>query len=101
MDSINFTATRKRFCSSLHYNGDSSYLFANGAEIIKFKENDSEIVANPLCLGNISEDFSSANMKKTGLYGSVFDFSVDHRVTSVDDILDIRKYLMKKLKCKI
>ena len=46
------------------YNGDNSYLFVNGREIIKFKAKDSEIVANPLCLGNISEDFPSANMKK-------------------------------------
>ena len=61
---INFTATRKKFCLSLHYNGDNSYLFANGTEIIKFKAKDSEIVANLLCLGNISENFSSANMKK-------------------------------------
>ena len=56
----------------------------------------SEIVANPQCLGNISEYFSVANMKKTGLYGSVSDFSVDYRFTAVDDILDIHKYLMKK-----
>ena len=87
---------QKKFCLRLHYNGDNSYLFFKGTEIIKFKANDSEIVANPLCLGNISEDFSVANMKKTGLYESVFDFSVDYRVTAVDDILDIHKYLMKK-----
>ena len=36
-------------------------------------------------------------MKKTGLFGSVFDFTVDYRVTAVDDILDIDKYLMKKM----
>ena len=80
----------------MHYNGDNSYLFGNGTEIIKFKANDSEIVANPLCLGNISEDFSSTNMKRAGLYGSVFDISIDYRVTAVDDILDIHKYLVKK-----
>ena len=33
----------------------------------KFKAKDSEIVANPLCLGNISKDFSVGNMKKAGL----------------------------------
>ena len=71
-------------------------MFVNGTEIIKFKAKDSEIVANPLCLGNISEDFSLANMKKTGLSGSVLDFSVDYGVTAVDDILDIHKYLMKE-----
>ena len=89
---INFTATRKKFSLSLHYNGDNSSLFANGTEIIKFKANDSEIIANPLCLGNISEDISSANIKKTGLYG----LHVEYRVTAVEDILDIHKYLMKK-----
>ena len=38
--------------------------FSNGKEIIKFKAKDSEIVAIPLCLGNISKDWSTDNMKK-------------------------------------
>ena len=94
--SINFTATRKKSGLGLHYDGDNSYLFVNSTKIIKFKAKDSDIVANPLCLGNISEDFSVPNMKKTGLYGFAFDFSVDYGVTSVDDILGIHKCLMKK-----
>ena len=53
MYSINFTVTRKTFCLSLHYNGANSYLFVEGTEICKFKAKDSEIVATPLCLGNI------------------------------------------------
>ena len=53
MYSINFTVTRKKFCLSLHYNGANSYLFVNGTKICKFKAKDSEIVATPLCLGNI------------------------------------------------
>ena len=53
MYSINFTVTKKKFCLSLHYNGANSYLFVNGTEIYKFKAKDSEIVATPLCLGNI------------------------------------------------
>ena len=28
--SINFTKIKARFCLSLHYNGDNSYLFVNG-----------------------------------------------------------------------
>ena len=55
--SINFTEKTKKSCLSLHYNGDNSYLFINGTEIHKFKANDSEIVAAPLCLGNISRLF--------------------------------------------
>ena len=56
---INFTVTKKKFCLSLYYNGANSYLFVNGAEIIKFKAKDSEIVATPLCSGNISKDWST------------------------------------------
>ena len=56
--SINFTENNKKSCLSLHDNGHKSYLFVNGTEIHKFKAKDSEIVANPLCLGNISKDFS-------------------------------------------
>ena len=35
-------------------------------------------------------------MKKTGLYGYVYDFSEDCDSIDVSDILDIHKYLMKK-----
>ena len=74
---MNFTENNKKVCFSLHYNGANSYLFANGTEIIKFKAKDSETVAYPLCLGNISKDFSVDNMKKAGLNGYVYDFIVD------------------------
>ena len=94
--SIKFTKENTKFCLSLHYNGASSYLFVNGTEIIKFKAKDSEITAYPLCLGNISKDWSVDNMKKTGLKGYVYDFSVDYDAIAVSDILDIHKYLMKK-----
>ena len=93
---LNFTVTKKKFCLSLHYNGVNSYLFVNGTEIYKFKAKDSEIVASPLCLGNISKDWSTDNMKKTGFNGYVYDFSVDYDATDVDDIVDIQKYLMRK-----
>ena len=96
MYSINFSEWHTKFCLSLHYNGANSYLFVNGKEIHKFKAKDSEIVATPLCLGNISKDWSVDNMKKTGLNGYVYDFSVDYDAIAIDDILDIHKYLMKK-----
>ena len=44
--------------------------FVNGVEIYKFKANYSKIDTVPLCLGNISKDFSVDNMKKTGINGS-------------------------------
>ena len=80
----------------MHCNGANSYLFVNGTEIYKFKAKDSDINVIPLCLGNISKDFSVDNMKKIGFYGYVYDFSVDYDAIAVDDILDIHKYLMKK-----
>ena len=55
MYSTNFTVHNKRFYLSLHYNGNNSYLFVNGKEIINFKSKDSEIVPYSLCLGNISK----------------------------------------------
>ena len=39
---------------------------------------------------------SVGNMKKTGFYGYVYDFSVDYYATEVGDILNIYKCLMKK-----
>ena len=95
MYSINFAVTKKNFCLSFHCNWPNSYLFVNGTEIYKFKAKDSEIVASPLCLGNISKDWLVDNMKRTGFTGYVYDFSVHYRATDVDDIKDIHKYLMK------
>ena len=36
------------------------------------------------------------NMKRTGVNGCIYDFSVDYDAIAVDDVLDIRKYLMEK-----
>ena len=93
--SINFTDHNKKFCLSLHYNGANSYLFVNGKDIHKFKAKDSEILATPFCLKNISKDWSVDNMKKTGFKGYVYGFSVDYDAIAVDDILDVHNYLMK------
>ena len=88
--------TKNKFCLGLHYDRTNSYLFVNGTKIYKFKAKDSEIAAVPLCLGNVSKNWSVDNMKKTGLNGYVYDFSVNYDAIAVDDILDIHNYLMKK-----
>ena len=54
--SINFTENNKKFWLSLNYNEKNSYSFVNGGKIYKIKAKDSEIVASPSCLGNISKD---------------------------------------------
>ena len=96
MYSIYFNVTKKKFCLSLHYNGANSYIIVNGTEIYKFKAKDSEIEATPLCLGNISKDWSLDNMKKAGFNGYVYYFSVDYDATDVDAMLDIQKYFDEK-----
>ena len=78
MYSTNFTFANKKFSLSLHYNGDNSYLFVNGKEIINFKAKDSEIVPYPLFLGGLSKDFSPPNAAKIGLDRYVYDSSVDY-----------------------
>ena len=104
MYSINFTVTKKKFCLSLHFNGANSYLFVNSKEIIKFKAKNSEIVAIPLCLGNISEDWSTGNMKKTGSNGYAYEFNVDYNDFGVVDpgkaIPFVHNYLMAKYNVK-
>ena len=67
--SINFTKHKTKFCLGLYYNRANSYLFVNETEIVEFKTKDSEVVESPLCLGNISKDFSVDNAKNSGLNG--------------------------------
>ena len=52
-------------------------------KFINSKQKNSEIVPSPLCLGNISKDWSTDNMKRTGLTGYVYDFSVDYNAINV------------------
>ena len=77
-------------------------MFVDVTDIFRFKAIDSEIVATPLCLGNISKDWSVDNMKQTGFNGYVYDFSVDY-----DDIIwwtnrwrNVMKILMKQNQLK-
>ena len=98
MFSPNFSVENETFCLSLHYNSNDSYLFVNGKEVTKFKAKypTNGLYQTQMCLRNISSDFDLIDRKSTGLYGYVYDFSVDYSTTVVDDILDINKYLMKK-----
>ena len=67
--SQNFTAVNKKFVLNLHHNADNSYLFVNGKQELKFKAKDDQIVKEILCLGNISDDWTTANAEKTGFFG--------------------------------
>ena len=96
MYSPNFTVDNKIFCLTLHYNGDNSYLFVNGEQVINFKAKSPELIKYPVCLGGLSKDCNENSRKDTGLYGNVYDFSVDYSAITIDKIVDIHNYLMKK-----
>ena len=88
---ISTSSNNKKVVLSLKYNGDDSYLIVNGLQQAKFKTANSEILSNPIGLGNISKD-----PIPTGLNGFIYDFNVNFKAISTDKIQKIHKYLMKK-----
>ena len=96
MYSPNCTVDNKIFCLSLHDNSDNSYLYVNGKEVTKFKAKNSELIKYTIYLGVLSKDYNKNSRKDTGLYGNVYDFSVDYSAITNGEILNLHKYLMKK-----
>ena len=93
----NFTDPRKIFLFSLHYNGDDSYLFVNGRQELKFKAKTDQLVKEKLCIGNLSDQWTTSESEKTGLYGNIYDFVVDYeQIVGVGPIYDMHIYLMTK-----
>ena len=93
----NFTDFSKKFVLSLHYNGDDSYLFVNGRQELKFKCKTDELVKEKLCIGNLSDQWTTRESEKTGLYGNIYDFVVDYeQISGVKPICDMHRYLMTK-----
>ena len=93
----NFTDPGKKFVLSLHYNGDDSYLFLNGRQELKFKCKTDQLVKEKLCIGNLSDQWTTSESEKTGLYGSIYDFVVDYeQIVGAKAIYGIHRYLMIK-----
>ena len=93
----NFTDFGKKFVLSLHYNGDNSYLFVNGRQELKFKAKTDQLVKEKLCIGNLSDQWTTRESEKTGVYGKISDFVVDYeQIASVKTIYDMHRYLMNK-----
>ena len=56
---------KTKFCLSLHFNSDYSYLFANEKEIHKFKaSNKTNKFLSQFCQGSISNKFDYVDSKK-------------------------------------
>ena len=93
----NFTDFGKKFMLSLHYNGDDSYLFVNGRQELKFKSKTDQLVKEKLCIGNLSDQWTTSESEKTGVYGKINDFVVDYeQILGTTKIIDMHKYLMTK-----
>ena len=93
----NFTEPNVKFVLSLHYNGNDSYLFVNGREELKFKAKNDQIISEKICLGNLSDQWTTSESEKTGLYGNIYDFVVDFKqIVGVKTIHDMHRYLMVK-----
>ena len=75
----NFTEPNKNFVLSLHYNFSNSYLFVNGTQELKFNTKSDQILKGKLCVGNLSDNWTTTNSEKTRLYGKVYDFVVDYQ----------------------
>ena len=55
--SINFTKADTKFCLSLHYNADNSYLFVNEEENFKFKTDNKNVKMLTFRLNFVSEAY--------------------------------------------
>ena len=93
----NFTGPGKKFVLSLHYNDNNSYLYVNGNQELKFKAKTDQLVKEKLCLGNLSDQWTTSESEKTGLHGKYYDFVVDYEdVAGTAKILDMHRYLINK-----
>ena len=87
----------KKFVLSLHYNGDISYLFVNGRQELQFKAKTDQLVKEKLCIGNLSDQWTTSESEKTGAYGKIYDFVVDYeQISGVKTIYDMHRYLIIK-----
>ena len=93
--SQNFTQPSKKFVLRLHYNGNDSYLFVNGKQELKFKAKTDQLVKEELCIGNLSDQWTTSESEESGLYGNIDDFIVNYKqVAGVKIIYDMHRYLM-------
>ena len=93
----NFTDPDKKFVLSLHYNVNDNYLFVNGRQELKFKAKTDQLVKQKLCIGSLSDQWTTRESEKTWLYGKIYDFVVEYeQISGVKAIYDMHRYLITK-----
>ena len=89
---------QRQLCLSLHYSGDDCYLFVNGNEIYKFKASNKNVnLPQQFGLGSISNKFDHVDSEEVSLKGNVYNFLVYYNATDKSSILNIHKYLQRKI----
>ena len=72
-------------------------MFVNGKQELKFKAKTSHLVKEKLCIGNLSDQWTTSESEKTGLHGNIYDLVVDYeQIVGVKAIYDMHRYLMIK-----
>ena len=93
----NFTDPGKKFVLRLHYNDNNNYLYVNGNQELKIKAKTDHLVKEKLCLVNLSDQWTTSQSEKTGLFGKIYDFVVDYEhVAEATKILVMHRYLITK-----
>ena len=93
----NFTDPGKKFVLILHYNDNNSYLYVNGNQELKFKAGTDQLVKEKLCIGNLSDQWTTSESEKAGVYGKIYDFVADYeQIAGTTKILDMHRYLITK-----
>ena len=71
--------------------------YRNVTDFYKIKTD--QLVQEKLCIGNLSDQWTTSESEKTGIYGKIYDFVVGYEQIAVaTKILDMHKYLMTKHK---
>ena len=85
---INMTYPGNKFVLSIHYIWACSLFYANGALMTTFSDlyysNKKDHIG--FSLRCMTRDFSPAEELKIGLNGSAYEFSIDHKVITAEDI---------------
>ena len=83
---VSILVKQTKFCLSLHYNADNSYLFVNGKEIFIFKaDNRNANFPNQFYIGSISNGFSATESREVSWYRNVYNFSIDYSSINKSD----------------
>ena len=76
---------------------NNTKIYAEKIYYRNFKAKTDQLVKEELCLGNLSDQWTSSESEKIGLHGKIYDFVVDYeQITGTTKVLDMHRYLINK-----